>query len=195
MDSSAEALSIGEGKTFRKDAKFPYTVYLFLVVGALLILPSLVSIFSIYAFEVAEQFEGAMQILPGLVKIFSTLSGREAGGTGGLFANFCGAVIGLTFLMVFFTLQSQAKIAKNLVLTVDQTGLAEEGYPKPEQNWKCAWSDITQAKVAVIGSQRILHIFTAKDEKKPTYVLGGYPTDELVGLVNTGLAPIEKSVR
>ena len=170
MDASSEVLSAAEGKTFHKDSKFPPTAYLFLIVGILLILPS-------------------------LFNMFSTLSGSGSGGTGGVLVYFCGAVIGLTFMMVFFTLQAQAKISKNLVLTVDHAGLAENGYPKPEQNWKCAWSDITQAKVAVIGSQRILHIFTAKDEKKPTYVLGGYPTDELVGLVNTGLAPIEKSVR
>jgi hypothetical protein len=81
-----------------------------------------------------------------------------------------------------------------LLLSLDEVGIAESGYPKEEQNWRLNWEQISEARLAGEGDRRTLRLYTQENPDRPARLLAGYPFDELLAALNTHLGLFGKQV-
>jgi hypothetical protein len=135
-------------------------------------------------------------LLPGLLSFTSRLMGaplRTEAST--VLWNLALAVIAGLVLLYYRARQATEMAAGKLRLTVNTAGLAESGYPRPEQDWRLAWSQVQALELAGQGSERVLRVFTSESGDRPAYLLFDYPFDELLPALNAYLIPLGKRCR
>ncbi|MDI6694885.1 MAG: hypothetical protein QME21_07565 [Anaerolineales bacterium] len=139
---------------------------------------------------------GVILWLPSIIGLVNTLSGASRPPDFGVsMCNFGLAILGGILIMVYLTARGANKIAQGLLLSVDETGIAESGYPKPEQNWRLDWVQISDARLVGKGDNRILRLYTPESPDKPARLLAGYPFDELMDTFNMHLGLLGKQVQ